>query len=190
MNDTLLVSELQPARRLNDAPHHLLDRQRPVFLDQHRQVISFDVFHDQEVRPLGLVRIESRDDVRMRELRRRLDLAMKPLERIGRFHRRRRHDLERDQPLHPLVLSLEHHPHPALSQFVEDDVVAQRQRIPFARVKLLGLKLGELLLLDQFASQLFAVGRLLIRRQARKRFLDDGRVHQAAGGQLLDELVA
>ena len=66
------------------------------------------------------------------------------------------------QPLHPPVLGLEHQPHAALAELVEDHVVAQHQRLAFARVDLLGLVGGELLLADQFPRQLFAVLRFLV----------------------------
>ena len=87
MNHPLLVSELQPARRLKNAPHRLLGRQRPVLLDEFRQVIAVDELHDQKVCAVGLVGIVGRDDIGMFELRRRLHLAMKPLHGIGRLHR-------------------------------------------------------------------------------------------------------
>lgn len=115
MNDTLLVSELQPARRLNDAPDSMFGRQGPVLLDELRQVVPLNELHDQEVRAVGFVGIVGGDDIGMFELRRRLHLALKPLHGIGRFHGCRRHHLQRHHPPHPLVHRLEHHSHPSLA---------------------------------------------------------------------------
>ena len=55
------------------------------------------------------------------------------------------------------MLGLENHPHATLAEFVEDDVVAQRQRCPVADVDLLGLKSGEVLLYHQLLGQHLAV---------------------------------
>ena len=123
---TLGVRVSQPACRLNHTLDRLLDRQRSVFLHQLRQVVTLDKLHDEEVRPLGLVGIKRRDDVRVSQLRDRFYLAVKPFHRAGRFHPRPRHHLQRDEPLHQLVLGLEHHPHAALTELVENDIVAQR----------------------------------------------------------------
>ena len=188
MNDSLLVSELQSPRRLNDAANGLLNRQRPVLLHEHRQVAPIDVLHHEEVRSLGFVCIVGRDNVRMPQLRRRLDLAMKPLQRVRSLHRRRRHHLERHQPLHPLVLSLEHHPHATLTQLVENEVVPQRQRLPFASVNLLGLKLGELLQFHKLTGTVLAIFRASINRHGRNPTLQLVVRRESGRCQLLREL--
>ena len=85
VNHALFVSELQPARRLNDAVDGLLDRQRPLLLHNRRQVIAGNVLHDKERRTVLLSRIEGPDDVGVSQPCGRFDLALKPLLRLLRF---------------------------------------------------------------------------------------------------------
>ena len=82
---------------------------------------------------------------------------MESLQRVRCLECGGRKNLKSHQPLQSLVLGLQHHPHPALTELVEDRVVPEDQRFPLALVNLLGLKLGELLLLHQLPSQLLAV---------------------------------
>ena len=76
MNDALAVGIGQTAGGLQDAIRGKPRRQRTVGLDHRSQVLPLDAFHDEEVDAAGFAGVEGRNDVRMPQAGRRLDLAM------------------------------------------------------------------------------------------------------------------
>ena len=77
--------------------------------------------------PLRFIGIVGRNDVGMFQLRRGFNLAMKSSEGLLVLDDGRRQNFDRHDAFHPLVLSLEYHPHATLTEFVEDQIVAQDQ---------------------------------------------------------------
>ena len=84
MHHAVLVGVWQSAGRLQDAVHGLVERQRPLLLDERREVGAVDVLHHQEVRAAGFVGVVGGDDVGMFELGGGFDLALEPPQRLGR----------------------------------------------------------------------------------------------------------
>jgi hypothetical protein len=80
VDDAVTVRVVEATGRLEQAIDRLLDRQPPLLADDRGQVLSGNVFHDQEVRSLHLVGIVGGDDVGMAQPGGRLDLAKKPLQ--------------------------------------------------------------------------------------------------------------
>ena len=121
----------------------------------------------------------------MLQLGRRFDLALKTRGRSRILHHALRQHLDRHDAMHPPMLGLEHLPHAAGADFVEDRVVAEDQRLGSARVDFLGLKFRQMLALDQLPGKFLGVFGLGLRRnkifQLARR--DDARI-----GKLLDEL--
>ena len=142
MDDTFFVSELQPLGGLKHVVDSFGDREWAILLHQCRKVLALDVFHDQEVGTIGLVGIVGGDDIRMAELGRRLHFSLEAgcCQRI--LGDRRRQHLDRHDSLHAAMLGLEHLPHPARPDLVDERVVAQDQRLDFACRNLLGLELA------------------------------------------------
>ena len=101
------------------------------------------------MRAADFVGIVGDHDVRMRQLGRRLDLALEPPQQFGRPDDLGREDFQGDQPFHPPMLGLQHQPHAALAELVQDHVVAQDQRPALARLDLLDLVRGQFLAADQ-----------------------------------------
>ena len=60
-----LWANSKPSGRLQDVVDGFADRERPVLLDQGREVFAFDVLHDQEMNAVGLVGIVGGDDIGM-----------------------------------------------------------------------------------------------------------------------------
>ena len=161
VDDSLLMRVLQAPRRLQNAPHRLGRRQRAVGAHRGGQITAFHIFHHQEMRSVRLVRVVGGDDVRMPQFGGRHDLALETRQRLGRLSDVGREHLERDDPPHPLVLGLEHHPHAALAELVEDDVIAKYQILAAAREQFLLLVFGEPRLLHKDRAERFAIFRPL-----------------------------
>ena len=117
-----------------------------------------------------------------------LDLAVEPLDGVGRLQRGARNHLHRHYPLHSPMLSLEHHAHSALPEFVEDTVVPEDQPFDLSLIDYLGLVLGEFVGLHQCAGQGFAVLGTFLRREAVLKRRDFRGRQQPAVGQVLHEL--
>ena len=189
VDDALLVGVLEPASRLQDAIDRLPNLQRPMILDDAGQVMALDVFHHQVVHALVLVGVVGRDDVGMRELGRRFHLAVESLDGLGPLHGRRGEDLDRHRAFHPPVPGLQHYPHAAFAQLVQNDVLAEDQPLGLALVDGLGLVLGEFALLDEDLGELLDILGPLLGRKALLDRGDFGRRQQAALGQPLNELL-
>jgi hypothetical protein len=122
-------------------------------VDDRGQVAPLDVLHHQEVDPLGLPGIVSRDHVRVVELGGGLDLALEALDGLRRLDGHRRQDLQGDQAFHLAVTGLEDLAHPPLADLVQDHVLAQHEALHAALANLAGLVLGEPAGLDQQVGQ-------------------------------------
>ena len=90
-----------------------------------------------------------------RQLGRGLDFSLEASRRRRIFGDRRRQHLDRHDSLHAAMLGLEHLPHAAGPDLVEDGVVAQDQRFGFPGRDLLGLELGQVVCLDEFRNEFF-----------------------------------
>ena len=80
VDEALPVRERQAVCDLDHQLERLLDRQRPVPLDQPLQVLALDVLEDDELPALMLAAVDHRDDVRMRERGDGPRLAAEPLD--------------------------------------------------------------------------------------------------------------
>src|SRR5262245_514061 len=80
--------------------------ERPMLLDKAIQTLPFDVLHYQEVGVAGLLGVESRDDVRMREPGSGHDLAVKALDSQRPAQQPGMNDLQGDEPIHDQVARL------------------------------------------------------------------------------------
>ena len=74
---------------------------------------------------MGLISIVCLDNVRMIELGRRMNLAVKALDRVGAGQSFLANDLESDDPAHPVMPRLEDGPHAALAEALQNDVIAE-----------------------------------------------------------------
>ena len=81
------------------------------------------------------------------------------------------------------MLGLEDLPHAAGADTIEDRVIAQDQRLSFARGNLLGLELCQVVLPDQFRNELFDALGVSLRRD---EILQPIRSDNAAVFKLLD----
>ncbi len=165
MNHPMFMGELQAPRCLDRVAYRLFDRHWPLSFDKSRQIDSFDILHDQKMRSVGFVCIIRRDDIGVFKPCGGLDFTVKPFYGVGRLHRRRGHHLDCDDSLHSPVLGFQDHSHAPLTELVEDCVVPENQRGSLTRMNLLGLKPGQSMLANHFASQFFPIGRLHVIRQ-------------------------
>jgi hypothetical protein len=79
-------------------------------------------------------------------------------------------------------------PHAARADFVENHIVAQRERFALVGVDVLHLKRGELMLADQLAGKLLGVFGCLLSRQSVHQRLHVRCGQQPAAGEPLQEL--
>ena len=123
----------RPSGRLQDVIDGLLDRKRPVLLDQRREIAPLDVFHDEEVDAIGLVGIDRR-----RRCSDGRSLAAASTSRWKRaaaaafFIMLGGSILIATMPLHPAMLGLEDLPHAPCPDLLQQDVVPQDQRLALA----------------------------------------------------------
>ena len=95
MDDPAPVRGVQRSGDLGPDPKRLLDGQRPL-RQAVRQRLALQVLHDQVVGPVLVADVVERADVRVRELRDRLRLALEPLAQLRRGGHVRRQDLDGD----------------------------------------------------------------------------------------------
>ena len=107
--------------------------------------------------PVGLSRVERRDDVGMQQFGRRFHLASKSLDRLSILKRRGGQNLDRHDPVHPAMASLVHLSHAAGADPVQDHVITQHQCPRFAGQDLPGLKSSQLLSPHQSGGQLLRI---------------------------------
>ena len=159
-----------------------------MFRNDFSQVLAVDEFHHQVMDTLVLTRIVGDYDVGMYELGRRPHFSVEPLDRLGRVHRLGRQHLQCHDPFHGAVPRLEHLPHAARTNLLQDGVLAKHQALGLAPVDGFGLVLRELLSPDEFAGKTLGVLGTLFGRQAllkRRQLL--GR-EEAALGEVFGEL--
>ena len=185
VDHTLLVGELQAAGRLQDVVDGLGDGQRPLLLDQGREVAPLDVLHDKEVNAIGFVGIIRGNDIGMAQFGCRFDLALKTRDRFRILGDGPGQHLDGHGSLHAAMLGLEDLPHAARPDLVQDRVVAQDQRLRPALVDFLGLELGEVLAANELLSEFLGVFRVGLGRDEALQLArcDDARIFN-----LLDEL--
>ena len=99
------------------------------------------------------------DDVGMLQPRGGFHFALKAAHGVGRFHGRRREHLDGRDALHAAVPGLEHLPHAAGADLVDDQVLAKNERLGFALQHVGRLELRDLALLHQRLSQRLRIGR-------------------------------
>ncbi len=128
-----------------------------------RQVGPLDVLHRDVVRIAGQAQVVNGDDIGVRQDGRRLRLALEPLDCLGILAEPLLADqLQRDDTVEQVVPGLEHLPHAALAQRLEQDVGTEHEvfRAGFAE-DLLELIRGEQLPPDQALGGDFGVGEVL-----------------------------
>ena len=125
----LFIGVLEPERHLANEPAGELQRQRSPHFDLSSEAEPIDIFHHQEVQVARLLGVESRHDVWVRQLRRRLHFHPETLDRLGVVHQHLADDLERHRPLHQAVLGLVHHPHAADAQLPDDSVAGMVRQV-------------------------------------------------------------
>ena len=89
------------------------------------------------------------------ELGSRFHLAVEPLHGRGRLHRGGRERLHRHHSLHPPMLSLEYHAHPALTELVQNAVFPKDQPLGLALIDGGGLVAGQFVGAHEFAGERF-----------------------------------
>ena len=122
VDEPRLVRVVKPQGGLADVLARLREFERPVLLDQPRQIDAVHELHRQVVPPVDLAGVEDLDDVGVLEREGRLDLALVSLadDRIG--EQDRPDDLERHEAAHrpsPRPIDL---PHPPLADLVDEEV--------------------------------------------------------------------
>lgn len=147
----------QAPRRLEHEVGPVVDRERPPFLDDGRQVAPLDVLHNQQVHAVGVVGVERGDDVGMIEPGGSRDFALEAGDDSGILHQGRRKHFDSHDAMHPAMLGLEHLPHAAGADLVEDRVVPEDERFSLAPVNFVGLEPGQLFLADKLPCELFSV---------------------------------
>ena len=122
MDHATFVRVLQSESSLaNELTGHV-DGQSTALIHQFCEVDAVHELHRQEVDLSRLLGIERRDDVRMNELRCRLDLAPETRDRLRTPQPFGLDDFQRDSPLHQPMLGFEHGSHPAATQRPNDAV--------------------------------------------------------------------
>ena len=124
MDDALLVRRGETPGNLERVVHGLLRGDR-TGVELLAQRLAFEKLHDRVGDALLRSEVEDRQDVRMRERRDRLRLALEPGERVGIGRDGLRKHLDRDVPLELRVPRPIHLPHPARAEGREDLVGAQ-----------------------------------------------------------------
>ena len=121
VDHAVLVGVLQRVGHLAGDAHRVLDGQLLLARQPVAQRLALDVGHDVEDQPVGLARVEQREDVRVLEVGGGLDLGQEPLgaEDGGQLGAQ---DLERDLAVVPHVVRQVHRGHAAGAQLALDDV--------------------------------------------------------------------
>ena len=133
LHDALSMRVIESPRGLQHAIEGQCDRHSPPLFDQLRQIGTRDVLHHEESPRPGDLGIQGAHDVRMQQLRRRLDLALKPLHQIGPRVQAGRQHLQCDDAFHPPMQRLVHDTHAPLPQLFQHRVAADNQRLSLPR---------------------------------------------------------
>ncbi len=124
MEDAPLMSIMD---RAGDGRHQGRGGTRVRGVSRHvgRQVPALDELHAEVMVPFVLADLVDRHDVRVIEVRRGLRLQAEPLQVVGGREPARSHHLERHHAVEADLASLENDPHPALSDHLDEIVVAK-----------------------------------------------------------------
>ncbi len=119
------VRGVQRGRHRGDDRRDPVRWQRPLTAQQRPDVPAPHQAHGDEQHLADLAGVVHRDDVRVLDGRRRPRLPDEALpEHVVRAHRRR-HDLQRHQPVQPLIARAEDHGHPARADLLLEPVSPQ-----------------------------------------------------------------
>ncbi len=179
VHDPRVVGDGDPLRGLDHRVERLRRQQDSPRLHEPAQVGSFDVLHDKEMRPAGVVGVDRPDDVGVIQLRRRRGLPVEPLDELRVSRERWRHDLEGEHLLEATMLGLEDHAHAAGAELVQHDVAADDQALRLPLADRAGLIAGQPTRRHQLAPESLAIARRPGLRDFRQERPRIGPVHQA-----------
>ena len=127
MDDSLGMCRFQACGRLQDAIEGLFQRERPIFLDQGRKIVSLDELHRQEMDAACLTGVEGGDDIGMRNSGSGLDLAFEAGDRRRILHEFGGEELDGHNAVHAPVPRFEDLPHAPRPDFFEQQVIIEDQ---------------------------------------------------------------
>src|ERR1043166_207520 len=159
MDHTLAVCVLEPPCRLDDTVNRRGHVHRAILGNPRVEILAGDVLHHQEAAGVTHIGVKCHHDVRMAELRDRLDLALEPLHKHLVFGKIAGEDLERHDALHPPMTCLENRAHAPSAEPVEHLVIAHHQLGNLACSHHLELVLGQAAGVDEMLRQHGPVGR-------------------------------
>jgi hypothetical protein len=119
VDDAVGVGVAERTRDLLGHPDRLVERESSLFRQPDPERWPIDERHDVIQQPADVARVIQRDDVRMAEASRDLDLTEEPLRTQAHRQFRAQH-LERDRPIVFDVTSLQHDRHPAAAKLALD----------------------------------------------------------------------
>jgi len=128
VDHSLLVRDRQRRRHRRRDPHRLVHRKLLLPVDSVPKRLPLDVGHGEEEEAVGIARVEERQDVRVLQVRRRLDLGQEALGtddggELGLEH------LQRDAAVVLLVARQVDRRHAALAELTLDAVAALEGRV-------------------------------------------------------------
>ena len=134
MHEPLAVGVAQSVRHFHRDPHRLVEREQLLPEEPVAQRFTGDVRHDVVERAGGLTRVVKRQDVRMGQMRRDLDLAQEPVGPQG-SRQLRPQDLHRHGSVVLEILGQQHGRHASAAELALDDVALGDRRLePLQRV--------------------------------------------------------
>jgi hypothetical protein len=142
VHDPVRVRVGQRPRGLAEQPHDLTRRRPAATLDPFGQRLAVDVRHREIRERAGLVGVQRRHDVRVRQLRRRPRLAEEPLAVRGVGGPRARQHLDRHRPLEPEVAREQHDAHAAAAELAFDRVLAAEDRRQLGELRVVEARAG------------------------------------------------
>ena len=108
--------------------HRFVDRQLLFAVEARAERLALDVRHHVEQQSVGFARVEQRQEVRVLQVGRDLDLGEEPLDADDRAELRLQ-DLERDLAVVPDVAREIDRRHSAFTHKAVDDVAAREPRV-------------------------------------------------------------
>ena len=128
MHDAGGVCTGQAAGGLQDVADGFGNRQGAIGLDEGREILPFDILHDEIPDAALHAGVVGLHDIGVREPGGGFDFAAEPFDRGLVLGEGRREQLDRDQALHVPVLGLVNLPHAASADFRQEHIVANYQR--------------------------------------------------------------
>ena len=141
VDQAVVVRMAQRARHLPGKPQRLVQRQLTLACEAGTQRFPLDVGHHIEEVVAGRAGVEERNDVRMIQPGRDLDLAQESILADGR-HQRRFHQLDGDEPIVFDVLGEVDSRHPAAADFADHAIAAKHRRCHWSGLKGIGWQVG------------------------------------------------